>query len=311
MENVHILLYYKFLPIEDTNYFIRIHKRKCKELKIIGKVLIGKEGVNGSVAGSKEQMEEYKKFVHSLKGFEDVWFKEEIGKEAPFNKMIVRERKEIVSLHKNVDMAKKGKYVEPEKFLEDYNKDDVIILDTRNYYEYKLGRFKNAINPNIKTFREFPDFVEKFKENENKKIYIYCTGGIRCEKAARYMEDKGFKDVYQLHGGIINFCQKLPNTIWEGKCFVFDKRLMSDINQYNVITNCVTCNKISDLQRNCKNVNCDELVIQCNNCQEKMHGCCSKKCMNEFLKYARERAAKKKDGSWIVPKLVQEYRVKN
>ena len=103
MEKIHILLYYKFQPIEDVEYFIRVHKRKCQELEIVGKVLVGKEGVNGSVAGNKEQMEEYRKFAHSLEGFEDVWFKEEIGNEAPFNKMIVRKREEIVSLQKDVE----------------------------------------------------------------------------------------------------------------------------------------------------------------------------------------------------------------
>ena len=106
MEKIHILLYYKFQPIEDVEYFIRVHKRKCQELGIVGKVLVGKEGVNGSVAGSKELMEKYKEFVHSIKGFEGVMFKEELGKESPFNKMIVRKRKEIVSLHKDVDMSK-------------------------------------------------------------------------------------------------------------------------------------------------------------------------------------------------------------
>lgn len=308
---VNILLYYKFYPIENVEWFVREHKRFCRKLGIYGKVLIGKEGINGSISGTKEQTEEYKKFLTNFKGFENVFFKEEKGKEHPFSRMIVRIRKEIVSLHKKVDMTKKGKYVEPEKFLEDYNKKDVIILDARNYYEYELGRFKNAVNPNIKTFREFPEFVEKFKENKDKKIYIYCTGGIRCEKAGIYMEEKGFKNVYQLHGGIINFCQKFPNTIWDGKCFVFDKRLVSDVGQNNnSITNCVTCNEISDLMRNCKNVSCDNLVIQCQKCQEKMHGCCSKKCTNEFLNYARERAKKKKDGSWTAPEMMQEYKIK-
>lgn len=308
---INILLYYKFHPIENVEWFVREHKRFCKKLGVYGKVLIGKEGLNGSISGTKKQTEEYKKFLTNFKGFEDVFFKEENGKEHPFTKMIVRIRKEIVSLHKKVDMTKKGKYVESERFLEDYNKDDVIILDARNYYEYELGRFKNAINPGIKTFREFPEFIDKFKENKDKKIYIYCTGGIRCEKAGIYMEEQGFKNVYQLHGGIINFCQKFPNTIWDGKCFVFDKRLVSDVGQKNnPITNCVTCNEISDLMRNCKNISCDNLVIQCQKCQEKMHGCCSKKCMNEFLNYARERAKRKKEGNWIPRKSVAQNYVR-
>jgi len=295
MKNIHILLYYKFHPIKDIEYFVRVHKRKCEELGIFGKVLIANEGINGSVSGTKEQMENYKEFVRGLKGFEDVWFKEELGNSHPFTKMIVRIRDEIVSLHKDLDMAKKGKYISPKEFLAGCEDENVIILDARNDYEFKMGRFKNSMNPDIKTFRQFPDFVEKFKENKEKKIYMYCTGGIRCEKAGLYMEDQGFTNVSQLHGGIINFCQQLPNTAWEGKCFVFDKRLMSDINQRNeTISSCVNCNEASDLQRNCKYVYCDELVVQCSDCQERLHGCCSKNCMREFLIYSRERGERKK-----------------
>ena len=310
MEKIHILLYYKFQPIEDVEYFIRVHKRKCAELGIVGKVLVGKEGVNGSVAGSKELMEKYKEFVHSIKGFEGVMFKEELGKESPFNKMIVRKRKEIVSLHKDVDMSKKGNYVNPEEFLNGVEDENVIILDARNDYEYEVGKFKGAVNPNIKTFREFPEFVEKFKENKKKKIYMYCTGGIRCEKASLYMEQEGFEDVHQLHGGIINFRQEIPDKAWEGKCFVFDKRLVSkDSESSEAIANCVSCNEVSDLQRNCKNVACDLLVVQCSNCQEKFHGCCSNGCMHEFLEYSRYRAEKKRDGSWKAKEIVQEYKI--
>lgn len=302
MEKVHILLFYKFQEIKDIDWFIRNHKRKCQELGIVGKVLVGKEGINGSVAGSNEQMNAYKEFMHSLEGFEDVWFKEEIGNSVPFNKMIVRERKEIVALHKDVDMSTKGNYVNPEEFLKGIEDEDTIILDTRNDYEFEVGRFKGSVNPDIKTFREFPEFVEKFKENKKKKIYMFCTGGIRCEKAGRYMEQEGFEDVHQLHGGIINFKQKIPDKGWEGKCFVFDKRLVTkDSDGEDVISKCISCNETSDLQRNCKNVACDALVVQCAKCQEELHGCCRKECMHEFLEYSRERAEKKKDGTWVAP----------
>jgi len=312
-DRIHILLFYKFQLIEDPEWFVRKHKRFCEELRLMGKVLVAREGVNGSISGSKEQVEKYKKFLNGFPGFSDVVFKEEIGTSHPFKKMIVRVRKEIVSLHKDVDMVRKGKYVSPKEFLNDVEDEDVIILDARNDYEYKLGRFKQAINPNIKTFRQFPDFVEKFgedNENKKKKIVMYCTGGIRCEKASAYMEDQGFENVCQLEGGIINFCQQFPNTAWEGKCFVFDKRLMSDINQNNnAISGCVSCGCKSDLQRNCKYVECDELVVQCVKCQEKLHKCCSKECMYKFLRYARERAVKKKDGTWKAVEVVQEYGV--
>jgi len=307
MEEVHILLYYKFQHIKDVEYFIRQHKRKCQELGIVGKVLVGKEGVNGSVAGTKEHMQAYKEFFHSIEGFDDLWFKEELGNEAPFNKMIVREKKEIVSLQKDVDMSRKGNYVTPTQFLKGVEDEDVIVLDARNDYEYEVGKFKGAVNPDIKTFREFPEFVEKFKENKDKKIFMYCTGGIRCEKASLYMEDQGFTDVHQLHGGIINFRQEIPEEGWEGKCFVFDKRLVTRKSEEEIIGRCVSCKGTSDLQRNCKNVACDDLVVQCAKCQEKLHGCCRTECMHEFLEYSRERAEKKRDGTWEAPKVGQSY----
>ena len=311
---IHILLFYKFQQIKDPEYFVRKHKSFCKKLGIMGKVLVAKEGINGSVSGTKEQVEKYKKFVWSIKDFEDVWFKEELAHKHPFTKMVVRLRKEIVALNKSVDIKKKGRYLSPKEFLEIYkNKEEnenskIIILDARNYYEYDLGKFKNAINPNIKTFREFPDFVESFKENKDKKIVIYCTGGIRCEKASAYMNENGFSNVYQLEGGIINFCQQFPNTIWEGRCFVFDKRLMSDLNQKNKpITKCENCRELCDLYRNCKNLSCDKLVIMCIRCQEQLHGCCSEKCLDEFQGYAKERAVLKRLNKWVVKNGIQRY----
>ena len=332
LKKIHILLFYKFQKIKNPEYFARKYKRACKKLGICGKVLIAKEGVNGSISGTKEQVEKYKEFLLSQNGFEDVKFKEETAFKHPFTKMNVRVRKEIISLKKKININKKGKYLAPKEFLELYNKDDinckdnknlkkedknkesVIILDARNYYEYDLGRFKNAINPNIKTFREFPLFIEKFKKNfsekeiKNKKIVMYCTGGIRCEKASAYMKEQGFENVYQLEDGIINFCQQFPNTVWEGKCFVFDKRLMTNINQNNKpISKCINCNEFCDLYRNCKNLKCDKLVIMCVKCQEKLQGCCSKECLGEFLNYARKRAVLKKAGEWKIKEKLQSY----
>lgn len=304
MKVIHILLFYKFQEIEDPNYFARKQRRFCNQLGVFGKVLVAKEGINGSISGSKEQVEKYKKFLHSFKGFEDVSFKEELAIEHPFTKMHVKIKKEIIRIDRKIDLKNKGKYISPSQFLELYKKnEDLIVLDARNDYEYKIGRFKNAINPCIKSFREFPKFVQKFEKetDKNKKIVMYCTGGIRCEKASSYMIKNGFKNIHQLEGGIINFCQKYPNTIWEGNCFVFDKRLMTDINQNNkTITCCENCGLISDLYRNCKNVYCDRLVIMCVKCQEKLHGCCSIKCKNVFETYALERAALKKTNKQIM-----------
>ena len=312
MKPIHIVLFYKFEPVEKPALFAKKHLKFCKTLRVFGKVLVAEEGINGSISGTPEQIEAYKKFLKSQKGFEDIAFKEEFTANHPFTKMFVRVKKEIIRLDKKVDMRKKGTYIQPNEVLELYNKgSDFIMLDARNYYEFDLGRFKRAVNPNIRSFREFPTFGKKFKKqikNKNKKIVTYCTGGIRCEKASAYLKEQGFTNVYQLEGGIINFCQQLPNTVWEGKCFVFDKRLMTNLNQNNQpITFCENCNQPCDLYRNCKNLSCDKLHIMCVACQEKMQGCCSEECRKRFNEYVRNRAASKKEGAWIQPKILQNY----
>jgi UPF0176 protein len=157
-------------------------------------------------------------------------------------------------------------------------------LDARNDYESRVGRFKNAITPNIKTFREFPKVLSELDGKKDKKILMYCTGGIRCEKASAFLKKEGFNNVYQLHGGILNFSKTFPNTIWEGKCFVFDKRLISEVNEgEKPITQCELCGLDCDLYKNCRNRECDKLTITCLNCERTFGGCCSKECFNEIL----------------------------
>ncbi len=296
MVKTNILLFYKFNKIKDPEAFARSQRIFCREIGIMGKILIAKEGVNGSISGTKKQAEAYKKFLKNINGFEDIVFKEEPGNEHPFTKMIVRVRDEIVAIKKKVDMSKTGKHLSPKEFLNLYKKNDknLVILDARNDYEWKIGRFKNAVNPDIKTFRDFPKFVKKFSKNKDKKIVMYCTGGIRCEKASAYMIENGFKDVSQLDGGIIKFCQEYPNTVWDGKCFVFDKRLMTDINQKeNDLAGCEVCGGKCDLYRNCRNVDCDKLFVMCVECQKKMNGCCSDLCLVAFREQCLEKSRRK------------------
>ena len=288
MEDIHILLFYKFVKIKNPKEFAEKHLEFCQNIGIRGRILVATEGINGSISGSKEQIKSYKNNLERNNLFKDIVFKENIGKEHPFRRMRVIVRDEIVSIKSDVDLNNKGKYLNQKEFLEIYEKDneDVVILDTRNYYEYKVGHFKNAIHLDIKTFREFPEAIEKIKDKKDKKIVMYCTGGIRCEKASALMKSRGFKDVYQLKDGIINFCKEYPDTVWEGKCFVFDKRLVISTNKkdQNPISNCFVCGNSSDLYRNCRNLKCDKLFIECIGCQEKMSGCCSKQCLKEFKK---------------------------
>ncbi len=283
---IHILLFYKFVEISDLKDLSESHLNFCKSLGINGKILLAKEGINGSVSGTKEQVEKYKKELTSDSRFKDIEFKEEISTHHPFDKMVVRIKKEIIRLDKEIDVSKTGKHISPREFLEMYNNNkDMIVLDTRNDYEFKAGKFKNAINPEINSFREFPNFVKNLNISKDKTIVMYCTGGIRCEKASAYMLQEGFTNVSQLHGGVINFCQQFPNTAWEGTCFVFDKRVTSRINQGpSKETFCHHCNSICELYTNCKNKSCNELIFICPDCEDKFHACCSKECMKLILK---------------------------
>ncbi len=283
-DKIQILLFYKFIEIKKPEKFIKEHLKFCKDLNVKGKVLVSTEGINGSISGTQSQIEEYKKQLTSYKEFSDIVFKQESGLEHPFKKMNVRLRKEIVAFGKIVNTKQGGQYITAEQLKQLYeNKEEFLILDARNDYEYKVGKFKDAIQLNIKTFKQFPEALAKIENFKDKKIITYCTGGIRCEKASAYMKQKGFKNVYQLKDGIITFGQKFPATFWQGKCFVFDKRLVSDINNTNeTISNCHTCNTPSDLYRNCRNTECDKLYIQCKDCQENFNGCCSKQCFEKF-----------------------------
>lgn len=282
---INVILFYKFVDLEDLDRIKKDHLKFCLDLGVKGKVLLAKEGINGSISGTEEQIEKYKSFLSNNELFKGIEFKEEIAIHHPFDKMVIKVKNEIIRIDKSLDMSKVGKHISPQEFLESYNGQNVVVLDTRNDYEFNAGRFKGAINPEIKTFREFPNFVDGLKISRDTPIVMYCTGGIRCEKASAYMINKGFTNVSQLHGGIINFCQKLPNTAWEGSCFVFDKRLTSDVEgNQSPVSDCIHCCIKSDQYRNCKNKFCNKLMFVCPDCQKQMHNCCSEDCMKKILR---------------------------
>lgn len=282
--DIHILLFYKFVELDDLENFKKAHLAACEKIGLKGKILVAEEGINGSVSGTVEQTEAYKELLTSDPRFSDIAFKEEIGTFHPFRRMVVKIKPEIIRIDQKVDMSKVGKYLEPQEFLELYEKnEDMLILDTRNDYEYEVGHFKNAVKSDISTFREFPAFVEKLKDYKDKKVVMYCTGGIRCEKASAYMLSQGFKDVSQLHGGVITYVQNLPNTTWEGSCFVFDDRLTTNMGQTDQLNECIHCGTNTDLMRNCKNQECNKKVFFCPGCREEMHSCCSDACKKIVL----------------------------
>ena len=284
MDRIHIILFYQFADIENPEDFIENQLSFCTNQGLLGKILVAKEGINGSLSGSKEQIEKYKEYLSAQDQFADINFKEEISTFHPFKKMIVKQKKEIIRMDQDLDLNKRGKYISPKELKELYESDEeFIIFDTRNNYESDVGKFKNAITPDIDTFRDFPEALKSLEDKKDKKIITYCTGGIRCEKATSYMIQEGFTNVYQLENGIINFCQQFPNTYWEGKCFVFDQRLLSHVDpDAEPIAKCVHCNQSCDRYKNCKNPTCDDFIVICESCGQEYNGCCSEKCVERI-----------------------------
>ncbi|MBX4196009.1 rhodanese-related sulfurtransferase [Candidatus Pacearchaeota archaeon] len=279
---VQIVLFYKYVKIDSPQEFAVKHKEYCKQLGLLGRILVAEEGINGSVSGSKEQIETYRECMIKNPLFSGIQFKEEQGELHPFNRMVVKVKKEIVRFEQEVDLTKTGKHISPQEFLDLYNDKDVLIVDARNEYESRVGKFKNAITASTSNFRDFPAFAESLKDKKDKKIAMYCTGGIRCEKASAYLIQQGFKNVVQLDGGILNFVQQLPNTAWEGKCFVFDKRLMSAGDESS-LSLCEGCGIKCDLYKDCRNKTCNKFTSLCSACDRKLAGCCCEECLNEFL----------------------------
>lgn len=276
------------LKIITTYKFKKLDKKKLEKLKeelkefckvrnILGRILIGEEGINAGFAGESKQVQEFKKFLE--KNFGKLTYRELEAKSNPYPKLQVKIRKEIVAFGVKVDPKKTGKYLEPKQLKKLYDdKKDFIIIDTRNDYESEVGKFKNAIIPKIETFKEFPDWIKKQKHLKNKKIVTYCTGGIRCEKATAYMKKIGFKDVSQIKGGVISYCQEYPNTYWEGSLFVFDNRLTASMESEGAIAKCKLCGKETQHSTNCSNVECNAIYNCCKECLEKFNNCCSIEC---------------------------------
>jgi|TARA_B100002051_G_C16590736_1_gene562688 UPF0176 protein len=223
---------YKFEPLVDPVDLVSVYQQKCDELELKGTMLISKNGINFSLAGTQQATETIITFLEEDNRFLNIPLKITYSKTQPFRRMKVRLKKEIISLGRKDINPKKltGETISPQdlKNLLD-NKEDVLILDTRNEYETRVGKFENAIDLNLDTFRDFPKAIESLPEDyKDKQIVMYCTGGIRCEKASAVMIKAGFADVKQLEGGVLDYFKETGGAYWEGDCFVFDERVALD-----------------------------------------------------------------------------------
>ncbi len=281
-----VLLYYCYTPIEDPEKFREDHHLFCLDLDLRGRIIVASEGLNGTVSGTIEACNEYMNVMKSTPGFEAIEFKiEELDKIA-FAKLHVRVKPEIVNsgLPEIDPLERTGKYIEPKEFrevLKDHD-EDTVILDVRSNYEHNVGKFKGAITLDIENFRDFPEKVKELGVLKKKKVITYCTGGIKCEKASAYLLDQGFENVYQLHGGIIKYGIEEEGEDFQGKCYVFDNRIVADVNTINptVISKCYITGQPSDRMVNCANPECNKHIPMSEEGAKIYDGCCSEECMN-------------------------------
>ena len=223
---------YKFFKVDDLVALQDQLYAICNKNNVMGTILIANEGVNGTISAKPREIEKTLISIQKDDRFSEIEIKYSSTNKQPFHKMRVRLKKEIVTIGLPEINPNKtvGTYVKPEEWNDIISDPDVILIDTRNKFEIKIGSFKNALDPRTTSFRDFPEWVKKFKQdktNTNKKIAMYCTGGIRCEKASSLMKEEGFNEVYHLQGGILKYLEKIEKekSLWEGECFVFDDRV--------------------------------------------------------------------------------------
>ncbi|MEE3226098.1 MAG: rhodanese-related sulfurtransferase, partial [Bacteroidota bacterium] len=257
------------------------------QMDVLGRIYVAQEGINAQLSVPAKRFDEFKTFLDGIDFLENVRLNIAIEQDAKsFLKLKVKVRPKIVADgldDDTFDVTNKGVHVDAATFNELIEADDVVLVDMRNHYESEIGHFKNAVTPDVDTFRDSLDLIEEDLRDhkEDKKLVMYCTGGIRCEKASAYYKHKGFKQVYQLEGGIIEYARqveqlKLENK-FKGKNFVFDHRRGERISE-DIISNCHQCGKPCDTHVNCANEACHLLFIQCDECAEAMNHTCSDEC---------------------------------
>ena len=278
--------FYKYALIEDPKAFRDTLYKNLDEIKVFGRIYIAHEGINAQISVPVSNFEKFRDYLYSISFLNGVRLNLAVDDDGKsFWVLKIKVRSKIVAdgiKDETFDMSKKGKYVDAESFNKLTADPETIVVDMRNHYEFEVGHFENAIEIPSDTFRQqLPMAVSMLQEKKDKNIIMYCTGGIRCEKASAWMLHNGFKNVFHLEGGVIQYANKvkeqnLPNK-FKGKNFVFDGRLGEAIGD-EVISICHQCGAPCDTHTNCANEACHLLFIQCHSCAEKMDGCCSVDC---------------------------------
>lgn len=279
-----ILLYYKYVQIQYPLEIQKWQKKLCADLGLTGRILLAHEGINGTVGGSQEATQAYIAAMNEHPLFGNIDFKTAPGGTEAFPRMKISVKNEIV--HLGIDpatltAAQAGKHLTPQETHDLLNNppENLVILDGRNNYEAAVGKFKDAITPDIRYFRQFPEYIDQNVDQfKDKTVLMYCTGGIRCERASAYLAQKGVAEkIYQVEGGIHRYIEQFPDGHFRGKNYVFDNRVTVRVNS-DVLSNCLNCPTPSDEYFNCLNALCNKHFTSCTPCITRLHKACSQKC---------------------------------
>ena len=278
--------FYHYFPISEPVELRNSMYERLFELKVFGRIYLAHEGINAQISIPSHSFDEFRDYLYGIKGLNGIRLNTAVDDDGKsFWVLKVKVRDKIVAdgiTDPSFSIENRGRYVNAKEFNELSNDPNVVVIDMRNHYEYEVGHFSNAIEIPSDTFRtQLPMAAQMMSENKDKNIIMYCTGGIRCEKASAYMLHQGFKNVFHLEGGIINYANQVKEQGLEnkflGKNFVFDNRLGETIGD-EIISNCHQCGKACDTHVNCANSGCHLLFIQCDECTKKYEQCCSKEC---------------------------------
>jgi UPF0176 protein len=277
-----IILYYGFAPVADPNAMRLWQNTLCESLNLKGRILISKHGINGTLGGDMDDLKKYVKQTREYPGFKDIDFKWADGTGDDFPRLSVKVRNELVTFGvpdeikvNEEGVVGGGKHLSPKQVHElvENRGDDVVFFDGRNAYEAKIGRFKNAVIPNVRTTKDFLAEIEsgKFDSLKDKPIVTYCTGGIRCEILSTVMKNRGFKEVYQIAGGIVRYGETYGDQgLWEGSLYTFDGRMKVDFSDTTkIIGECDICGSPTNSFQNCAEASCHFLYLLCTNCSER------------------------------------------
>lgn len=280
-----IILFYKYVSIQYPQQILKWQKRICQELNLKGRVILAHEGINGTLGGHPKQLEQYKKLMNEHPLFDQIDYKEShnVGDHFPRLRIVVKN--EIVNLGLDPQVIRAedaGIALEPQEAhsLLAQKPENLVIIDCRNTVESAIGRIENAIAPDTKYFREFPEYVDAHLDDlKDKQVLMYCTGGVRCERASAYIKSKGIAEkVYHMKGGVHRYVEAFPKGFFKGKNYVFDGRVGVKITD-DILGICYICNRPWDEYTNCLRAECNRHYIGCPECVEKLQNSCSENCL--------------------------------